>query len=706
MADNIIIPATGTGATTPTVRTKDRTTSQTQVMGVDLNPLGATEQLQGGDLTNYSTAPNSNAGIAPVGIGPGFDLKTNPANLATAANSVLAVVVNGADIIVTYIGTTTTGTITFEASADDTNWVAVDTSDVTANLWVSGTNITPTANKIYQSRVGGYRQFRVRTVTTLGVTVVVKFTAHSGHVMPVAVGTEIQALGDGTANGSTSIIGTQLAGFDATNWDRLRTTQGVTAGANTDLGILAAGVGPGFQRVVASTAVTGATTVAITTKGAASSTFDCRGTYTGFQTQVQITYDGTNWQAADPRQVIIYTPTGATSIAWYSGGTYNANTLSPVIFIINTWGAQQVRLNVTQVVSGTVTVQPTASAEIAFTTNMSVDGAVPPGSATGIDSDAQTILGVNLPEVVNVATLFNGSTRDRVRGVAGDGQSTLGVQAVGVGAWNGGTGYDRLRSVDALSSPPNVTTGILAVGIGPGFDQKINPTNLATAANSVISDNVDGANTVMVFIGTTTTGTITFEVSADDAAWVAADVLDTQANAWVSATNLTPTSGKTYRVKTAGWREWRVRTVTTLGATVAVKYTMSATAYFPTDFNPIPHAIGYTIASFSNTFSTAQTSTNLVAGTTGQRIYVVSLAIGTGGTTAGRASIYWGTGTFAAGTSPTLFDGEFAPSSTVRPGMTQSFPYPPGGSSATGDNLRLTTSAAMTIYVTVAYYKA
>jgi hypothetical protein len=68
--------------------------------------------------------------------------------------------------------------------------------------------------------------------------------------------------------------------------------------------------------------------------------------------------------------------------------------------------------------------------------------------------------------------------------------------------------------------------------------------------------------------------------------------------------------------------------------------------------------------------------------------------------------LYWGTSTFTSGTSPTLFDGEFAPSSTVRPGMAQAFPVPMGGNSATGDNLRITTSAGITVYVTIGYYKA
>jgi hypothetical protein len=121
---------------------------------------------------------------------------------------------------------------------------------------------------------------------------------------------------------------------------------------------------------------------------------------------------------------------------------------------------------------------------------------------------------------------------------------------------------------------------------------------------------------------------------------------------------------------------------------------------------PLPHAAIGTALSIAAAFTTTQTSTNLIAGTGGQKIYVTSLTIATGGTTAGRVSIYYGTGAFTAGTSVTLFDGEFAPSATSKPGAVLTFPIPIGGASATGDNLSITTSAAMTVYISGQAYKA
>lgn len=121
---------------------------------------------------------------------------------------------------------------------------------------------------------------------------------------------------------------------------------------------------------------------------------------------------------------------------------------------------------------------------------------------------------------------------------------------------------------------------------------------------------------------------------------------------------------------------------------------------------PMPHlAGGITTIKIGSAFTTQQTSANLIAGTAGQRIYVTSITIATGGTTAGRVSIYWGTGTFTAGTSVTLFDGEFVPSTNSKPGAVLSFSIPIGGASATGDSLKITTSAAMTVYVSGQAYK-
>ena len=181
------------------------------------------------------------------------------------------------------------------------------------------------------------------------------------------------------------------------------------------------------------------------------------------------------------------------------------------------------------------------------------------------------VVGVALTSIAE-GYLYNNTTFDRHRSVIGDAQAAIGIGAFAGMLYNGTT-YDRPRSVPALDAAPNVDTGILAAGIGPGWDRKQNPANLAVAANSAITVVTDGAAVVSFAIGTTTTGTIIFEQSADDAAWVTAtNVIKLNTDAVVTGSQ-TPTSGDIYMVRTSGWRQVRVRVATLLGATVAVKWT-------------------------------------------------------------------------------------------------------------------------------------
>ena len=90
--------------------------------------------------------------------------------------------------------------------------------------------------------------------------------------------------------------------------------------------------------------------------------------------------------------------------------------------------------------------------------------------------------------------------------------------------WNGSS-WDKAVSLDALDAAPNVRTGILAAGIGPGFDIKFNPANLGSVVGNAITNTVDGADTVIFAIGTTTTGTFIFEVTADDVNWITAPMV-------------------------------------------------------------------------------------------------------------------------------------------------------------------------------------
>lgn len=108
---------------------------------------------------------------------------------------------------------------------------------------------------------------------------------------------------------------------------------------------------------------------------------------------------------------------------------------------------------------------------------------------------------------------------------------------------------------------------------------------------------------------------------------------------------------------------------------------------------------------YSNEYTTAQTSTDLVALSGSTKFYIGRLTIGTGGTTAGLVTVYFGTGAYSAGSSKTVFRGNFAPASTAYPGVVIGDGNAPFIISAAGDALKITTGAAITVYVQVDYVR-
>lgn len=287
--------------------------------------------------------------------------------------------------------------------------------------------------------------------------------------------------------------------------------------------------------------------------------------------------------------------------------------------------------------------------------------------------------------------------------------TTPSVGALGV-AFNGTT-WDRVRTIDAVSGTAanNTVAGILAVGTGPGYAHRYNPTALGTAANSASTIEVEGGNTMSWGIGTTTTGTFTFEATSDGTNWISVEVFDASNDVWVSGTNITPTSGRTYHVACGGYRQVRIRVVSTLGATVAhtVNVSNSQQLLAGIDTGAAPHNFGYLLVHKDGEYTTAQTGTNLWVPTSGKKFAITDLTISTGGTTAGIVTLYQAasaTTTFAAGTTPAIFRGNFIPSASASPGVVKHFPVP--YISTTADHtLHVTTSAAMTVYIQVNGYE-
>lgn len=96
-------------------------------------------------------------------------------------------------------------------------------------------------------------------------------------------------------------------------------------------------------------------------------------------------------------------------------------------------------------------------------------------------------------------------------------------------------------------------------------------------------------------------------------------------------------------------------------------------------------------------YTTTQTGVALLTPTAGKKLVITSVQIQVGGTTAGTVQLWFGGSadtTYSRGTDRAIFDGEFAPSATLKPGALQT--KESGWVAAAADDiLRVTTSAAI-----------
>lgn len=105
--------------------------------------------------------------------------------------------------------------------------------------------------------------------------------------------------------------------------------------------------------------------------------------------------------------------------------------------------------------------------------------------------------------------------------------------------------------------------------------------------------------------------------------------------------------------------------------------------------------------------TTTQTGTAIWTPAAGKKVVLTSYSVGTGGTTAGLLTIWFGASgdtTFTQGTDQVVFRGTLTPSASATPGIVVSLPQPIYA--ATADHvLRYTTSAGITIYITCYGYE-
>lgn len=482
---------------------------------------------------------------------------------------------------------------------------------------------------------------------------------------------------------------------------------------------------------------------------------------TGWVAQVygQISSDNTNWTTITGNNYVYRVNDGT----FLSGGLITSYTPTgsgtpSAVYSINVAGASYFRLIVSSYTSGTITYSFISSVGVGLTASSAtgggggtqyVDGtavASPTGtvmlvddganvrsavgttagvlkvdlSATTANATAIKVDGSAVTQPVSLATVpshpvtnagtfaVQADTELPAAAALADGASNPTTPTVGTASlvFNGTT-FDRLRSIDALSGTAanNTTPGIIAVGVGPGFAHRYNPTALATAVNSASTIDVEGANTTTWAIGSTTTGTFIFEGTSDGTNWLNVEVFDAFSDVWVSGQNITPTAGRVYHVSAGGYRQIRIRVVALLGATVTHTVTVSNAQQLLAgiDTGAAPHNFGYTIFHRDAAYTTTQTSTIIVPLSTGKKTAITDISISVGGTTSGIIGIYEGAGAISLVTNTVVYRGEFAPSTSSKPGVVKQFnvPYVTTG---TGIDIRITTSAAMTVNVQINGY--
>jgi len=328
------------------------------------------------------------------------------------------------------------------------------------------------------------------------------------------------------------------------------------------------------------------------------------------------------------------------------------------------------------------------------------------GSA-GFSGDDGTTAAVNSLITQGHLFAYNGATWDRVRTApSADAQVRTGIPAAGVVGFNGTT-WDRQRTVDGFKTASATPDVGLAAAIAP--DRRYPAVTVATTGSTTLIADTNGATHALVRVNTATTGTYHFEVTDDGTNWSQAEVFHGPTDQWVSGVPQTPASGN-YRVLTLGYRALRVTVVTTLGATVSMVPNLTALPGIITAINtgPSAHADGQTHVWKRTGATTAQTGTAIWTPASGKKIVLLTMNIGVGGVTAGTCTVWFGATadtTYTAGTDQPVFEHEFAPSATLKPGVIMGTGAGVIGEGAIDEVLRLTTTNALTITVIVRGYE-
>lgn len=261
-----------------------------------------------------------------------------------------------------------------------------------------------------------------------------------------------------------------------------------------------------------------------------------------------------------------------------------------------------------------------------------------------------------VPSVGAEEMVFNGTTWDRRREPTADAMAVTGHASAALMGYNGTT-WDRVRTantgrlqVDVATAPTTTVSGTVTVTQATATNLKVD----ASGATVPVSD-AAGSLTVDAPVGTP----LFARLSDGTAALIGQKAM-----------------------------------AASIPVVIASDQTLD------------PHNVG-TVVSKTAQYTSAQTGVALWTPTSTKRLAITSVQIQVGGTTAGTMQLWFGASAdtaYTRGTDYAIFDGEFAPSSTLKPGVVQT-PVVPYLSPTADYILRVTTSAAMTVTVTVWGYE-
>ena len=253
-----------------------------------------------------------------------------------------------------------------------------------------------------------------------------------------------------------------------------------------------------------------------------------------------------------------------------------------------------------------------------------------------------------------------------------------------------------------------INTNCWGAGIQYDSGDWSDTSTLSSVVGSSVDYNISGLGSGSVYIGTTVTGTIIFEATIDGKNWFTHPAIidpNIAGTHLIVSAAFIPTAGTYYLVPLTGYKGLRLRTVTTLSGTIATAFVGDTHDLYLPEMSSAPHNIGFTALHKDGVYTTAQTQTSVWFTTPGKKFVITDLTISTGGTVAGVVTIYDSATNSAYTTQPAIFRGEFAPSTTSRPGFSKNFIVPYVSITA-GNNVLISSSTAINpLYVQINGYE-